>query len=630
MNFFEQQEKARSKTTLLVGLFLLSIVATAFLLNIIIDFAFRGTYVLAHPGELLQFTDRTLIVFCGTLVFILIASLVRILYLGRSGGGKIAQSLGGREITIETKSPLEKRLMNVVEEMSIASGSLMPRVFVMDSEDSINAFAAGHNINDSVVAVTSGTLRKLNRDELQGVVAHEFSHIFNGDMKLNIRLVGIIFGLICIANLGRVLMRSVSYRSSRRKDGAGPVIAAGVGLFIVGSIGVFFGNLIKSMISRQREFLADSSSVQFTRNPMAISGALKKIWADPLHATMANQNVEEYSHFFFGQAFRTSLFSFASHPPLEARIKAIDPNFSTERFQEFELDQVLKSLSEREESNSDHVEESHHISSSPIPKIIPQQEILVGASLLSNEIGNVKSHHLDEAKKINSKVPEIAKSNPAEAVLSLFVTADSGVFEKQKKILEPLYPAAVEIFQKLNSLSRRLRLPILEVSLAKLKSLSHDQRKEFLLVVKALVEADDRTTPDEFILYSICKFSLLDRTESWMGHLTLKGLKKETHLALSFLAYIAQTSSSSAQESFDQGWSFLYGNSSRVLSAREINPLVIEKSFEQLYQLSPRDKGKFLESCLRIATHDGKVQAKEWECLRSIGLALDCPIPLTS
>jgi len=211
--------------------------------------------------------------------------------------------VGARLVPSNTADPLERRLRNVVEEMAIASGVRVPEVYVMDDERGVNAFAAGWDVSGAVVAVTRGTLETLTRDELQGVIAHEFSHILNGDMRLNVRMIGVLAGIVFISSIGEFIMRSM--RGSR--DGKGGLVLAGLALFIIGYVGLFFARLIKSAVSRQREFLADASSVQFTRNPDAIAGALDQIRSSGAGTLIANRYAEEMSHMFFGAAVKVRL-----------------------------------------------------------------------------------------------------------------------------------------------------------------------------------------------------------------------------------------------------------------------------------------------------------------------------------
>ncbi len=257
----------------------------------------------------------------GTLAVVICGSLYQTAALAK-GGSAVAESLGGRPIGVDTTDPDERRLRNVVEEMALASGVPVPSVYVLEDEG-INAFAAGHTPEDAAVAVTHGCMVLLNRDELQGIIGHEFSHILNGDMRLNIRLMGILFGILCLAVIGRLLLYPGG-RSGRDKN---PVMLLGIALIVIGAIGVFFGRLIQAALSRQRELLADASSVQFTRNPAGLSGALQKIGL--AGSRIASPHAGEASHMFFENGLSIPFLSMlATHPPLGERIRAIDPGWN--------------------------------------------------------------------------------------------------------------------------------------------------------------------------------------------------------------------------------------------------------------------------------------------------------------
>ena len=330
---FEHQEIARRSTRRLVVLFAIAVVVIV----IAVNFAATGIYLgfLMPAG-----TARTAAAlpagfyFINTLVVLGLiggGTLYKMSSLS-AGGAAVANLVDAREVDMTTRDLLDRRLVNVVEEMAIASGVAVPRVYVMDNETAINAFAAGHSINDAVIAVTRGTLTRLSRDELQGVIAHEFSHVLNGDMRLNLRLIGVLHGLLIVAIAGRLLLelggRSRGGSSSSRGGNALAVLFfAGIALWILGYIGVFFGRLIKAAVSRQREFLADASAVQFTRNPDGIGGA-RKIGglseATGLGTRIDHPQAETLSHLFLGAA-RPSFVRglFATHPSLEERVQRI-------------------------------------------------------------------------------------------------------------------------------------------------------------------------------------------------------------------------------------------------------------------------------------------------------------------
>lgn len=338
MDFFAAQDKARSTSRLLVFYFILAVIGIVLAVYATAMFLFANPAWVAENGGVATDTGFAkywdLHIFTvsagGTIISIAIASLLKASQL-RVGGGFVATMLGGRKILPGTNDPDEQRLMNVVEEMAIASGVAAPEVYVLDDEDSINGFAAGLTLQDAAITVTAGCMKKLSRDELQGVIAHEYSHIVNSDMRLNVRLIGLLFGILFLSVIGSMLMRTAFHasRSSRdSKNGGGPLLifALGVSLYIIGSIGVFFGRLIQCAVSRQREFLADAAAVQFTRNPEGIAGALRKIAHDS--STVRHPEAQEVAHFFFANGLSLAMGGWlATHPPITARIKAILPNW---------------------------------------------------------------------------------------------------------------------------------------------------------------------------------------------------------------------------------------------------------------------------------------------------------------
>ena len=319
MNFFEQQDAARRHTTRLVVLFLLAVVAIVVAVNIVAALAFMGVSADHVTGGKRIMAPASFYVFVtlATLALIAGGSLVQIMRLA-GGGAALARMMGARPLTGASTDPAERRLLNVVEEMAIASGTAVPQVFVMDDQQTINAFAAGFSPSQAAVVVTRGTLDTLNRDELQGVIGHEFSHILNGDMRLNLRLMGVLGGILLLATLGRMLARS----SSRSDSKGSSFVLLGFGLIAIGYIGVFFGRLIQASVSRQREFLADASSVQFTRNPDGIGRALAKI--SQAGSRVDHPRAGEANHMFFGEAIASGFGSLmATHPPVQERLERV-------------------------------------------------------------------------------------------------------------------------------------------------------------------------------------------------------------------------------------------------------------------------------------------------------------------
>src|SRR5487761_2174898 len=323
MNFFEQQDAARRHTMRLVVLFLLAVVAIVVAVNFVAALACVGIAANTATGgaRLNAPASFYAIVTLATLALIAGGSLAQIAGLA-GGGAALARMMGARQIATQSGDPAERRLLDVVEEMAIASGIAVPQVFVMDDEQSINAFAAGYSPDQAAVVVTRGTLEHLNRDELQGVIGHEFSHVLNGDMRLNLRLMGVLGGILLLTTLGRML----AYSSSRRDSKGAAFVLLGFGLIVIGYIGVFFGRLIQASVSRQREFLADASSVQFTRNPDGIGGALAKIGQSG--SRVDHPRAAEANHLFFGEAIASDFADvfpdlMATHPPVGERLKRI-------------------------------------------------------------------------------------------------------------------------------------------------------------------------------------------------------------------------------------------------------------------------------------------------------------------
>ena len=335
-DFFERQDITRRNTGRLVLLFVLAVIAI--MVSIYLLLAATMGYLNQNPEtgaidwSLANDLQLVGIAVVGTLVVVGGGALFKTAQL-RGGGRVIAEELGGRRLNPDTSVSGERQLLNVVEEMAIASGTPAPPVYLLDEEGGINAFAAGFTINDAVIGVTRGAVERLSRDELQGVIAHEFSHILNGDMCLNIRLIGFLYGILIIGMLGYFMLRvsafsSYRHRRSSRDSSPLALLALGAGLMVVGFLGTFFGNLIKAGVSRQREFLADASAVQFTRQPAGIAGALKRIGGFLSGSTVQSPNAPEANHMFFGKATSGLSGLFATHPPLADRIRKLEPSWN--------------------------------------------------------------------------------------------------------------------------------------------------------------------------------------------------------------------------------------------------------------------------------------------------------------
>jgi Zn-dependent protease with chaperone function len=605
MDFFDAQEAAKKRTSLLVVLFgaaVLAIIATIYL----------AARVALGTGTALL--DPVLLLQVSFVVGVVIAtgSAIRTASL-RGGGPAVAELLGGRRVATDTTDPDERRLMNVVEEMSIASGVPVPAVYVLEGEVGINAFAAGHSIHDAAVAVTLGALRAFNRDELQGVVAHEFSHILNGDMRLNIRLMGVLYGILLLAILGRgILYASPRGGSRSRNGGGGHIMLLGLALLLVGYIGVFFGKLIKAAVSRQREYLADSAAVQFTRNPEGLSGALKKIGAASHGSRIANHHAEELSHLFFANGVRGAFAGMLStHPPLEDRIRRLDPSWQGE----------LPAGSLRVVS---HASES-------------------GPAALVSSIGAPGPRHIAYAAALLDHVPDELKHavhDPVESVAVVFalVTAGSGGVSAAERDVVTAYGGpdlARRVEQMVPMIQREgveARLPLLDITLPALQRLSPDESRKFHSTVRALVEADGTLRMFEFaLLHTLSRRLGLSGDAPRGGRVrSFDRVREEVQAVLSAVAWAgSEGGRDEAEHAFSAGARHLPSPASsiRLMEKDETGMDAIDRALTSLEQASPPVQRRFLEACAETASHDGIIRPEEAEILRAIAESLDCPIP---
>ena len=567
----------------------------------------------------------------------------------------IAEALGGRLLNINSDDADERKLLNVVQEMAIASGTPVPPVYLID-EAAINAFAAGYKPADAVIGVTRGCIQQLDRDELQGVIAHEFSHIFNGDMRLNVRLIGVLHGILVLGMIGYFILRSVSrtgYRSrSSKNNSALPFLALGAGLMAIGYVGTFFGNWIKAAVSRQREFLADSSAVQFTRNPQGISGALKKIGGLSAGSQIENPQAAEMSHLFFGQAVQP-FFSrlMATHPPLSERISRIEPNWNG-RFA------VTSSAASNSESRTD-AQFSGYTSGlasatsgfvvggrgarvsgaadSSVAAMVASQELL-------NSVGVTDDKHVGYAHNLLESLPESvvrAANEPYGAralVYCLLLDSDEAIREKQwQRLSEHADSVVFGLAQQLNTslvMEANYRLPLLELCLPSLKQLSKDQFQSFKANVVALMQADNRVELYEWALYRVLLHYLEPpaRKLSELGSIrSIKLVGKACGLLLSAMALAGEDETpeglQAAQQSFSAAAQALGLQRLQFVNHNEYSLKDLSRALQVLNRLQPLQKPRLLKALCTCVTHDGVIKPVEVELVRAVAATLDCPMP---
>ena len=647
MDFFERQEKARKHTKLLEVYFALAvigIVLSVYLVAVVVStFQFHGRH---HTWQYdfnnqqpVSFQDALwnpklfLGVSIGTLGFIFCASAFKTMQLA-GGGSVVAESLGGRPVDANTTDPDERKLLNVVEEMAIASGTPVPHVYVLDGEGGINAFAAGHSTGDMVVCATRGCMKALTRDELQGVIGHEFSHILNGDMRLNLRLMGLVFGILCLAVFGRILLYT---RGDR--DGKNPLPFIGLFLILIGSIGVFFAKLIKSSISRQREFLADASSVQFTRNPEGLAGALKKVGG--YGSRLDDPNAEDASHLFFANGLRESLSGmFSTHPPIEDRIRALEPNW----------DGKFTAPDFREEAASPPGIGGARPGRVPVigdllggraagPAAMPMTAATAGILL---QAGAPTQKHLDYAADLRNNLPPTltaAAREPMSAVAliyALLLSKDDSLRGRQMEQLQKqsapgIVPETTRLFAAVAGVDSRARLPLAALAMTALRRLSGPQYDEFSKNIQYIIASDQQLELFEFTLQKIVlrqlepNFKPVNRTV--VQYYVLKPLIPACGVLLSAMAYAGQDDPVTAERAFRMGANKLNLPELQLSAPQDCTLPKVDLALGDLNQGAPQIKKLLLFACAETVAADGVIKEAEAELLRAIADTLDCPIP---
>lgn len=645
MDFFEAQESARTRSRTLVALFVAAVLAIIATVYAVAHIAFgRG---LAGGIDL----GLLAIVAVGTTLLVTAGSAFRTLQL-RDGGAKVAEMLGGRRVRPDTTDEGERRLVNVVEEMSIAAGTPVPAIFVLDHEQGINAFAAGYTPDDAAIAVTAGTLAHLTRDELQGVIAHEFSHVLNGDMRLNIRLIGLLFGILLLAVVGRGLLYGAGRGGSRRRDGGGgQIVLIGIALIVVGYIGVFFGRLIQAAVSRQREYLADAAAVQFTRNPDGIAGALKKIGA--AGSRLTNPHAQEASHLFFATGLRKSAVGLLStHPPLPERIRRIDPAFDG-RFPELAGVEPSPALAARHRDAAAQYGAAALAGAAPLSPSDRRPDTprpgASGSAMLAS-IGAPQPEHVAYASRLLASLPEPvrhAAHDPDGAIALLFALLlhrDAAASTVQRDAVERFGGSALsgrveELARLTIPLGGAARLPLLDILLPALRDgnvpPSHVDR--VYATAEAMVEADGRTDMFELAVLHVLRRHLL--RDGRRGHpaadaegvLALDSSAREVSAVLSTIAWSGATTEPAAAGAFAAGAESLPELAGR-LTMRPRGAVTIEeidRALERLRMTDPGDRRRIISACVRTVAHDDVVAAEEGEALRAVAEALDAPMPPT-
>ena len=639
MNFFDAQEQARRTSRRLVILYALSTALIVLGVTAVVGFALLNFTEAGYGltmGAFVRLQAPILIATAMiTTLFILGASLYKTAVLS-AGGGRVAADLGGTLVGAEATDPLRRRLRNVVEEMAIASGVPVPEIYVLEQEQGINAFAAGFTPGDAAIAVTRGTLELLNRDELQGVIGHEFSHILNGDMRLNIRLMGVLFGILVLGLIGRIIVRGghhASIVSSRRNRGAPVVLVIGLGLIILGGIGVFFARVIKAGVSRQREFLADASAVQFTRQSSGLANALKKIGGYQGGSYLRAADPEEVSHMLFGTGAKFSSL-FATHPPLADRIRALDPHFK-------ESDYPVVDLRERPSTAHVATDDRRHAG---FTTALASGGTAVLPETIAELVGRPETEHVEYAERLRESIPaelyDAAHSAELAYLLTIALILDrsgDNVRRQQNMAAELLGSERAELIRRyydaLSKTGAEYRLPLLEVAFPALKLRPMPQLSFLVDLARRIIEIDGEIDLYEYCFYRILVSNLGQAAQPSgrrMHRRASKRLLRETAVRLlGIVATYGHESDAERQRALGAGLR-RFGDWARDIRYRpDQRPTVTEldASLDVLLGLGSSGRQALINAISEVVSHDNTLTVTEAELVRAICAALDCPLP---
>ena len=661
-SFFENQQLARRNTKILVVLYVLAVAGVI----LAVDFVLAGVYAWnadwTNTGGNLTLAARLRVVpgslyvwgAFGTAFVIFAVSAWHMMQLG-SGGKAVAEMIGARRVSSDTHDPLERRLVNVVEEMSIASGVRVPGVYVMDGEPGINAFAAGYDVSDSIVAVTRGTLETLNRDELQGVIGHEFSHVLNGDMRLNIRMIGVLAGIVFIGSTGNFLLRSL--RGGGDNKGAAPIFALGLGLMLIGYIGLFFARLIKSAVSRQREFLADASSVQFTRNPDGIAGALDQIGVSAAGALIANRHAEDMSHMFFGQGIRVRLSGlFDTHPPLEERIARVNARFDRSSYRKSRASSVSAPAQEEKEPQG---EDKRKAAASTLLAagamgLAGRRNADIGtqwgrsAGDSAKLVGSMDGAKVDYAARLLGALPPELRGKLRDpdgaraAMVALLLAPKDEVMQGQLEAVRKANGDAAGLGAlagealALAPLTRRLgaafHMAVIDLALPAIKSAPEDAKRQLVAALEAVINADRRVSLHEFVVLTLVRSQLAPRGKPGAsGSKRLADLQAEAVVVLSLIAYAGIRQDATGKRGEELAAAMRAGTKEMgIAEAPAVTALRLEvaaAALETLKNLAPMQKAILVKGLFAAVSADGAIRVMEAELMRLVGAVLDCPLP---
>ena len=658
MDFYSRQAAARGQTRWLVFAFIAALLAIALALDLVL-FTFLASsgaagygfnalaYARAHPSQ---------VVSCTLLVMgvLSVASLYKSLEL-RAGGGVVARSLGGVLVTSDTADLKRKRLLNVVEEMAIASGVPMPEVYVLEQEPAINAFAAGHTPANAAVTVTQGALDRLSRDELQGVIGHEFSHVLNGDMRLNVQLMGWVFGLLVIGLIGRMIVDW----SPRNRRNSGGLVAVGFAVIVLGYVGLLAGRILQAAVARQRERLADASGVQFTRNPQGLKGALVKIAALPEGSQLVAADAEQAAHMFFAEGLSRV---FATHPPILERIRELDPHFDPRELEAAAAEPDQEPTAAEVAGGAAGLGgQGAGVGQAALGSLAGLAQVpgtgpggtraalasgggLGGigqfASQVATQVGQPDTTHIAHAQAVRLAVPRPVREltdSPGGAqalVIALLISGDAAVRQRQLELLaKSTNAASLAVVQQVISLTQALdpmfRLPVFQRAFPALRRSTGPQRQALAKLAADLIHADARVDVFEFCLAKLLETLLNEDLAARAPHgtLTLEDVEPELALLFATFAQIGTPDEGAERMAYEAGIATVFPMRRPPFAAVQDWQSKLSAALPRLKLMHPFAKKAVIEGLVKTVANDEMLMDEEAELLRTVCALLQCPLP---
>lgn len=624
MNFFEHQQSARRRSAIYLLLFIGAATAVVAVANLVVlgvifflddatDVPFKA-WLYARPGV---FFWTTFLVFS----FVGGASVYRMASLA-SGGGRVARELGGTRADASTGDLSQRTLVNVVEEMALAAGVPVPEVYVLEKEDGINAFAAGFGTSDAAIAVTQGALVRLNRDELQGVIAHEFSHILNGDMRLNTQLIGGLYGIMAIGLVGRLILRALRASNDARAAIVG--LFPGVTLTVVGYLGLFFGRLIQAAVSRSRESLADASAVQYTRNPAGLASALKKIAVTPFQGILRTNASDEISHMLIADGRKLYDQFFATHPPLLERIKAIEPRFDPAELERIKLRPVV-------------IEEKPRT-----PRAASGAALAISPALIVAAIGQLSEAQLDTANRREAAIPDNlrraahSRVHAPSLVVALALNRDPGERTRQvarlrQRLPQDALPHLEAVVTLVGALPPEQRLPLIELAFPALRQRGADELQALVVAIEEITRMDGRFDVLDYALVRLLRMQLREAAAPSSAPVIyttkLHAVRDEISVLISILAQAGHRDKHLAHRAYEAGVRELLGANTPPYAPPDPWMAPLDRALTRLDRLGPLAKQSLIEGLVVTIAHDKHVTLGEMELLRAVCASLHCPVP---